>query len=155
MNIKESKLQNPAYRAGILQGKAYRTLQNHLTMALEPFDLSIPEWKILGKLYDEEKLKVVDIAAILEVDPPLITKLVHRLVQKKYVIKTKDSKDQRTVFLVLTKKGLGIIPTAEIEVRKALGYLLMGVSGEDMAAYKRVLENIAKQGKMANINNAV
>ncbi|CAN5166845.1 MarR family winged helix-turn-helix transcriptional regulator [soil metagenome] len=154
MNPDTNKLPNAAYNSGILQGKAYRTLQNHLTGVLKPYGVSIPEWKILGKLYDNQKLKVVELANALDVDPPLITKLINRLESVNFVEREREPEDQRIVWVKQTEKGKKLIPELEIAVRKELGYLLDGVTRDDMAAYKKVLQTIVTQGKLAVIKKS-
>jgi len=129
-------------------------LQYHLTDALKAYDISIPEWKILGKLYDFEKVKVVELANMLDVDPPLITKLVNKLEKKDMVVRMSEPADQRIVWIKHTEKGKSLIPELEVAVRKELRFLLDGITGGDMVAYKKVLNTIVKQGKLAQIKKS-
>lgn len=144
---------NMAYQAGILQGKAYRVLQNHLSDVLSDFDISIPEWKLLGQLYDYGQLKAKSLAEILDVDPPLITALVNGLLQKKLVKKIADSKDKRVTYIAPTQKTISLIPQTEEAVRTMMKELLNGITSEELNTYIKVLTIIVKQGTVLKIKN--
>lgn len=140
-----------AYKAGILQGKSYRVMQNQLSETLLPYSLSIPEWKILGLLFDTKELKAVDLAAHLDVDPPLVTRLLNTLEEKKLVQKKNHITDKRVTLITITDKGGKLIPQIEKSVRKTMKELLTGVSIEEMGAYIKVLQTIIQQGQLLSI----
>lgn len=140
---KENKTLLSSYNAGLLQGKAYRVLSDHVSTTLQPFDLSITEWKILGQLYDKEKLQLNEIAKILEVEPPLITKLVARMETKDLVSRTANLDDKRVKIVEISKQGKKLIPEIEKKVKQSLKNLLKGVNLHDLVIYAKVLKAIA------------
>ncbi len=140
------------YLSGILQGKAYRILQNNLTEALLPFNISIPEWKILGLLQIEKGLKITTIADILDVESPLVTRLINTLEKNELVQKEQNKKDKRIMTIVSTHKGKKLIQDSDSAVRNALGILLKGISAEEMEIYKKVLETIVENGQIGSYN---
>ncbi len=136
-----------AYNVGILQGKAYRVFQNHLSSVLEPYNLTIPEWKIIGLLYDNKEMKAVDLASYLDIDAPLVT-VLNKALEKKGFIKRKKSKDdKRAVVICITEKANKIIPEIENVARQEFKQILKGVNAIELAIYIRVLEVVVKQGK--------
>ena len=110
------------------------------------FNISIPEWKLLGQLYDYGQLKAKSLAEILDVDPPLITALVNELVQKKLVKKIADSKDKRVTYIAPTQKTISLIPQTEEAVRTMMKELLKGITSEELNTYIKVLTIIVTQG---------
>src|SRR5581483_6647765 len=84
-----------AYSSGLLQGKAYSRLHTNLTRALFPFNISIPEWKLLGQLYEHGKVKLNELAELLSYDPPMVTKLAKSLEKKALVKRMQDPRDER------------------------------------------------------------
>lgn len=151
MGTPQLKPSSASYISGILQGKAYRTMQNHLSDTLAAFELTIPEWKVLGLIYDNGPLRVSDLAEILDVDPPLITKLVNNLEEKKLVERVGDVNDKRSARIKVTMKGEHRISRIEPEVRAMLGQLLQGLTVKDMDIYKKVLATIVAQGKVLTV----
>lgn len=144
LRITEEKLN--AYSAGLLQGKAYRTLNAHLAKALFPFDLSIPEWKLLGQLYDHGNFRLADLAERLNVEPPLVTTLIDSLEKKKLVTRTQDETDKRVKVIALTAKGKKQINIVEPAVKKKIAYLLKGISKTELLTYVKVLKTIVDNG---------
>src|SRR5688572_5058374 len=102
-----------AYSAGLLQGKAYRALNIHLNKTLFPYDLSVPEWKLIGQLFENGPMKLAAIAERLNVEPPLITNLIDQLEKKELVERISDKKDRRAKIIHATKKAQKIIPRVD------------------------------------------
>ena len=143
-----------AYISGILQGKAYRALQNQLSQTLAVFNISIAEWKLLGLLTDMQVARIGDLAEALAVEPPLITKMVKQLVKTKFIIQKTDPADKRASILTPTTHTKNLIEELNAPVRKALGDLLIGVSPEEFQIYMRVLTTIGKNGKIIAIKKS-
>lgn len=131
-----------AYTVGLLQGKAYRALNNHLTVVLFPYNLSIPQWKILGLLSDNDNLKLIEIAKLLDVEAPQVTKLLDQLEIKKLVKKTDDPTDRRAKVVKSTAKGKELIVEIEPKVKGTLKTLTTGMNRLELLTYVRVLEAI-------------
>lgn len=132
------------YNAGLLQGKAYSRLHSLLSRALFPFDVSIPEWKLLGQLYDNGSIKLSVLADLLSYDPPMVTKLVKQLEKKKMLKRQQDANDERAKIITITTSGKKLIESAEPDVRKTMREMLRGVSREEIKAYLKVLTIIVK-----------
>lgn len=131
-----------AYNAGLLQGKAYRILTAQLTSALLPYNLSIPEWKLLGQLADNGSMKLAKLADLLGVEAPLITSLVDSLEKKGLVRRTDDKVDKRAKIIQGTKKAMKLVGKIEPIVQTAISPLLRGVTDKEFRAYMHVLERI-------------
>lgn len=140
LNIDYSRLH--AYSTGLLQGKAYRALQFHLTKALFPFDISIPEWKLLGQLCDHGPMKLIDLAEILDVKAPLVTRLSSQLEKKGLVRRENDPGDKRIKIIYLLLPGKRMLPVIEKRVKAKMERLLLGTSRPELLTYVRVLARI-------------
>jgi DNA-binding MarR family transcriptional regulator len=146
--LKIDPTQLNAYSTGLLQGKAYRVLNSALTKALVAYDLNIPEWKLLGQLYDHGTMKLAKLADRLNVEPPLVTSLVDTLEKKELVTRTNDPKDKRAKLIKSTKKGNSLIPQVEPLVKAAMGKLLIGISREQLHMYITVLQTIVNNSTL-------
>lgn len=142
-----------AHLSGILQGIAYRTLQNHLTDTLDHLDLSIPEWKLLGLLNDTPDARVVDLSKTLGIEPPLTTRLVTKLVKAGFVTEKKSNQDKRVVYLSVSDSGLKLLMRCEFAVRSTLNQLLSGITRDELEIYKNVLLKIIGNGKTKPVTN--
>ena len=133
-----------AYAMGLLQGIAYNRLHTSLTRALQPFDISIPEWKLLGQLYECGTINLSQLAIQLDYDPPMVTKLAKLLEKNELVIREQDKRDERVKMISITKKGRLLIAAIEPVVKQAMHDILNGVSDKELAVYIRVLSTIVK-----------
>ncbi len=140
LSIEETSLN--AYSTGLLQGKAYRALSHHLTQALFPYELSVPEWKLLGQLYEKGEMHLAELAYLLDVRPPLVTKLVDSLEARGMLQRVRDPEDSRARLISATPAGKAVIPKAEYAVKRAMASLLQGVTRGDLLNYLRVLARI-------------
>lgn len=145
-SIEETLRINPtqlkAYSSGLLQGKAYSRLHTHLTRTLIPYHVSIPEWKLLGQLYEHGKVKLNELAELLSYDPPMVTKLAKMLEKKELVKREQDPTDERAKIITITSQGSKCIETIEPEVKKTMAQILYGVSPNELQTYIKVLITI-------------
>lgn len=71
----------------------------------DEFDLSIPEWRILARLAEHDKLNAKDIGRITFMDKSKVSRAVKLLEDKTLVLREKDAKDNRAAYLSLTEEG--------------------------------------------------
>lgn len=134
------------YKAAILQTTSHKVLRNNVLETLAEFDLSVPEWTILGHIFHNESLRFIDIAQLLQVEPPHITTLIDLLQKKKLVERKDDPTDRRAKRIFLTQKAETLVPDIEIELSSKMNLLLEGIKPEEMTVYFRVLEAIINNG---------
>lgn len=140
LNIDPSKLN--AYSTGLLQGTAYSRLHTNLSRTLFTFEITIPEWKLLGQLYEHDRMKLSVLAEYLSYDPPMVTKLVKKLEKRGLVKREQDPVDERAKIIHITVEGAKLIEDAEPEVKKAMNKMLIGISREELLIYLKVLTAI-------------
>lgn len=132
------------YHAGLLQAKAYRTLKNFLSVYLAAYNLSMPEWALIGHLYASvEGLRLADISSLLAVEAPFATHLVKLLEQKKLVSRQPDPTDSRAKRVTVSALGRDTVPKVESHLRAEMKSWLSDIQPADLLAYIKVLEQIA------------
>lgn len=145
-NIEDILQINPtqlnAYSSGLLQGKAYSRLHRYLTNTLLPYNVSVPEWKLLGQLFENHKIKLNELADLLSYDPPMVTKLVKRLEKKELVKREQDPSDERAKIITITQEGSKLIKELEPKVKITMAQILKGISKEELTTYIKVLITI-------------
>lgn len=65
---------------------------------------------ILFALLNNEKLTMKELAEKIDKDKSTVTVLVNKLIDKGYVVKTRDVADSRVISVTLTEKGKGLKP---------------------------------------------
>jgi DNA-binding MarR family transcriptional regulator len=131
-----------AYSTGLLQGTAYNRMHAQLTRTLEPFKVSIPEWKLLGQLHEHRALRLATLAEYLSYDPPMVTKLVKRLEKLGFLTRTPDKKDERAKVVTITVRGHTLIEKIEPHIKKSMATMLQGITREELLAYIKTLSVI-------------
>lgn len=135
-------IQLKAYSTGLLQGKAYNALQDALSRALSSYNISIPEWKLLGQLHEHGKMRLAVLAEYLSYDPPMVTKLAKNLEKKGLIQRSADSTDERAKVISITPNGNKIVKKTEPEVKKLMARLLKGITPDELRTYIKVLSLI-------------
>jgi len=100
-------------------GLAIARLARQLELGLEPVDLSLPQYRILGILADGSSASSA-LADHLTVTPPSITAVVDGLVSRGLVRRSGDPDDRRRVHLELTDAGRRVLDDAEVQVSARL-----------------------------------
>jgi len=130
------------YSTGLLQGTAYNLLHTHLSKTLSPFNLSIPEWKLLGQLNEHGEMKLTELAEYMNYAPPMVTKLAKLLEKKSLAQRDQDKYDERAKIIKITGKGSRILDEIEPEVRKAVGAAFQGSTADELKIYLKILGTI-------------
>ncbi len=132
------------YRVGLLQSKAYRSLQQHTAGKLAPSGISPSDWAFLGLLYDnaENPIRPREIADELGVEAPFVTRLFEQLRKKGLVQKKPDPRDRRATLLFLTAQGREFVQRTEALLREETKGLLKDIPRGDILSYIAVLEKI-------------
>lgn len=136
------------YENGITQVKAYRLLQEQVADVVREHGLgSVSEWFVLSHVHTNGVVMAKDLAALLDVEAPLITRLVNNLVDSGLVSVQPHSSDRRAKIINPTQKSDALVNQVELALRKRLDKLLEGVSAADLATYQKVLTTIVANGE--------
>ncbi len=84
---------------------AHRKIHTSLTRRLKEFGVQVEAWRVMEILENGSDLTMGDLAEIVLMNPPTLTKLVDRMVSDGIVHRRIASKDQRQVNLVLSELG--------------------------------------------------
>ncbi len=105
MAYEELKLENqlcfPLYVASRLVTRAYKPF-------LDELGITYPQYLVLMILWEQGELPVNDIAQKLHLKTNTVTPLIKRMEDQDWIIRKKDSKDQRKVIITLSEKAKSI-----------------------------------------------
>ncbi len=130
------------YAVGLLQSRAYRALKQQTAILLKEDGLTPVEWSMIGIIGDRPaSICASDIALILGVKAPLVSRLIKRLHAGGWIDIVKSG-DKRQRFLVLTSHGNKMLDTIEKRLHVGMRPLLRGVKAKDLLGYLHTLEAI-------------
>ena len=111
----------------------------------QEFDISIPEWRVLAQLAQQQKLYSKNIGEITSMDKSKVSRAVKALESKHYLLRKTDKKDNRAAYLSLTAQGKTlyqkIVPKALEWERQLVGVLEVS----ERRALMIILEKLDKQ----------
>jgi DNA-binding MarR family transcriptional regulator len=131
------------YETCTLEAKAHRVFTASVTESLSRYDLSIPQWSVLGVLNDRGDQRPFQIAEVLNVRPPVATALINELEAKKLIIRKVHASDNRATLIVLTRQGKQLVSKVERHVQKDLRILFGDITVPELSVYMRVLTKLA------------
>lgn len=128
------------YTTGLLQAKAYRILKHYLSRHLAKYELTMPQWAFLGLVLDAQTIRLADLAAQLDVEPPFATALADQLFKKELISRAEDPHDRRVKLITLTTTGKLLVPVVEEDVKNAMRLIYKEITPQELGAYIKVLD---------------
>lgn len=114
------------------------------------FNMSIPEWRVLARLAEHDKLNGKDIGHATFMDKSKVSRALKTLEDKELIIGTKDNKDNRATYFRLSEQGLSLY--ANIAPR-ALDWESELIDSLDVSEYRdlmRILEKLEQRVRKMN-----
>ena len=131
------------HTAGLIQTQAYRILQHRLNSCLQTHGLNQGQWTMLGVVADAKSgIRLNTTAQILGVKAPLITAMANELIERGFLDRCCHEHDKRAKQLTVTPAGAQLLETVRVNLSAMLCNLLDGLSRQELAAYRKVLETI-------------
>ncbi len=130
----------------LMANLAKRISDSCATIYNDEFDLSIPEWRILARLAENERQNSLELARVTFMDKSKVSRAVKQLDDKGLLRKKKDKEDNRVTYLSLSGQGKKlyhrIAPQALAWESRLLGVL-------DVTEYRDLIRIIQKlDGKL-------
>jgi len=116
---------------------AHRAVHQSLTAALKEHGVQVEVWRVLETLDAEPSQTMGELARIVLMNPPTLTKMVDRMVMDGLVHRQAGKNDQRQVSLMLTDLG-----------RKRMAQIREVVQSEDEA-----ICNLLGESEVAKLND--
>jgi len=111
---------------------------------LETFDLTLPQFNILRILRgSSEKLSVKTIKERMLEKSPNTTRLIDKLIAKKYVERIRGNEDRRLVFVKITQKGLDVL--AQLDLQFEESYFNENLTPDEAKALNVLLDKLRNE----------
>ena len=114
-----------------------------LNHRLKELDVQVETWRVLETLSSDEGLTMGELAEIVLMNPPTLTKLVDRMVANGLVHRQLAPEDHRRVHLVLTNAGLELIGKVRRHVEAQHEDILERLGEENAKIVQEALRNLS------------
>jgi DNA-binding MarR family transcriptional regulator len=137
----------PTHQIGILQSRANRNLHELWENVVSTYDLTTPEWMVLGYVSDNTNdggVKVGSIAEELDVQSTYATALLRRLESKGLVVARAGSNDRRVRLITATDKGARLVADIAKDIAAQVAVVTKDVPDAALKQYYEVLAALAR-----------
>ena len=123
--------------------RAARELRAELARRLAPIGLHPGQEQLLGLLWDDDGRSQAQLAEELGIEPPTVTRMVHRLEANGFVARHPHPTDRRSVQVWLTDHGREIRPRVRRILRGLRNQATEGMSEHQEAQLVGLLDRVA------------
>ena len=122
---------------------AHRKLHASLNNRLKELNVQVETWRVLETLSCDEGQTMGELAEIVLMNPPTLTKLVDRMVANGLVHRQLAPEDHRRVQLVLTNTGLELIGKVRRHVEAQHEDILRRLGEENARIVQKALRTLS------------
>ncbi|MBC1459349.1 MarR family winged helix-turn-helix transcriptional regulator [Listeria newyorkensis] len=127
---------------------ASREFTKFYRQALEPFQLTYPQYLVLLALWEEPKQLVKELGSNLSLDSGTLTPMLKRMEGMELVKRSRSTEDERKVYIELTEKAVDMKPAVLESVADCISKLAF--TEQD---YKQMLQGIKELTTKIQENN--
>lgn len=120
-----------------------RKMNRFYSSKLGEYGVTIQQTWVLFQLFDrQEGCSQKEIAAAIQLDSPVVTGLINRLIKLGLVVRKQDPSDRRSIRICITTTGSKLIEEAYPIAVEYNQYIRSIILAEDLAAFDRTLSNL-------------
>ena len=125
-------------------------LASNISLALskiykQKFDITIPEWRVLAQLAQQNKLYAKDIGDLTSMDKSKVSRAVKTLESKDYLIRQTDKQDNRAAYLSLSVQGHSLYQKIAPKALQWEKQLMSVLESSEHRNLMKVLDRLDKQ----------
>ena len=121
---------------------AHRKVHTSLTRRLKEFGVQVEAWRVMEILERDVDLTMGDLADLVLMNPPTLTKLVDRMVADGFVHRRVSSQDHRKINLGLTAIGSKRIQQIRAQAMQEEEELVDKIGSEKVELLRTILNEI-------------
>jgi len=125
-----------------------RVLTAHYKPILEAIDLTYPQYLVMMVLWEHQQLSVKEIGEQLLLDSGTLTPMLKKLETRSLVKRTRNTADERMVFISLTAQGQALRNKAA-DVPESFKCSL-GLSVEELTTLRDIASSVLEKTKQIN-----
>jgi len=114
---------------------------------LRPYGLSVHKWRVLATLSDGDALSVGDLASIVLMQQPTLTKLVARMAKEGLLSLRTDPADRRRTLVRIAAPGQRKVAPLLARAKTHERACLASYSAAEVAKVKRILKDLLRRSE--------
>jgi DNA-binding MarR family transcriptional regulator len=127
---------------GFLLSRSHAKLKNNLNNALKPYSVTVEQWAILSRLWEQDGISQKDLSEKSLKDQPTITRILDKLEKRGLIHREIDPSDRRAFLICLTTEGLELRQPLTKLAASTLEQSLKNLSPEEQEHLKYLLNKI-------------
>jgi len=129
-----------------LVAQTHRKLHGDLEKNLQTEGVSVEQWRMLEVLGDRKGLSMGEIADMVLMNHPALTKMTDRMVARGLVHRAPDPQDQRRVLVYMTERGRELVDRVRSLVVEQDAALEEHLGEKGSAALRKLLGSVIDLG---------
>ncbi|MGZ2259362.1 MarR family winged helix-turn-helix transcriptional regulator [Roseobacter sp. A03A-229] len=121
---------------------AHRKLHVELSQKLKALNVQVETWRVLQSLRASEGITMRELAEVVLMNPPTLTKLVDRMVADGLVQRQLSPEDQRRVQLALTDLGISLSDKIVLHVEEQNDRIIETIGSEKAKLLREALDTL-------------
>ncbi|MBB3112316.1 DNA-binding MarR family transcriptional regulator [Paenibacillus phyllosphaerae] len=113
-------------------------------------DLTLTQFRMLYALMVEGPAKSVELAEQLGVTPGAITGMADKMIEKSFVVRTRDDHDRRVVHVAITEEGRAHIERIHAKQNEAMSAIFTKLPDEDIEHLRRIFTLLLERTNLGN-----
>lgn len=134
--------------------KAIRTYRQYAQVQVKSngFSITVDQWLVMKCLMENPDISQVEMSERVFKDNASITRIINLLVKAKYITRKIDKSDRRRSKLKVTSLGEEVMLGVDSIVQQNRAHAANGISQEEMATVKRVMDTITRNCAKVTLN---
>lgn len=120
-------------------GAISRKMQRYYNQKLQSYGITIAQCWVLLFLSSNNNSNLKDIATALQLDSPVVTGIIDRLVKEELVTREEDPNDRRSLIINLTSRGSEIVEEVFAVVTEYNGRIKSIVESQEVYSFEKAL----------------
>ncbi|TNE37625.1 MAG: MarR family transcriptional regulator [Alphaproteobacteria bacterium] len=145
---KEKITDNLAY----MLAQAHRSVHLKLEKQLRLEGVQVEHWRILEVLSDEKGRSMGDLAEIVLMNHPALTKMLDKMVANGLAHRSLDPQDQRKVLVFITNSGLELYQRLNTHAVKFHNQFVSNIGQEKLSHLKQLLTEVIDETSLSSSN---
>ncbi|NLI92842.1 MAG: MarR family transcriptional regulator [Peptococcaceae bacterium] len=127
---------------GFLIGRTNAKLKSNLNNAIKPYHVTVEQWAILNRLWEEDGISQKALSEKSLKDQPTITRILDKLEKRGLLKREIDIEDRRAFLINLTPEGWDLKRPLNEIARKTMISSFKNISPEEQELLKKLLNKI-------------
>ncbi|MFC5799066.1 MarR family winged helix-turn-helix transcriptional regulator [Streptomyces formicae] len=129
------------------------TVAARLEQDLAEYGVTVSQWDVLISIYRQDAVTAQDVAALMDINPSAVSRLVDRLEAKKLLARKADPRSRRRLLLVLTDEGTALIPRLSAAVDRHDKHFFGDLDDSQRAELKERLVGLLLRSREQNADD--